>query len=231
MQGVFRKLYMSILAATMILLTTIATTFAWVGMLTSSSLGSFDIDLKVEDFDNDYYLKISGTDSTNSDGFGDAVKKIDVQRQIMDNMNIPYKTKNFDINDASAIDTYFTRTAAVRLRPTTTDRNLQYFKEYKDMNQLKKIILIFIASRLSEKDIDNLKEIFKAFDKNNDGQIGYNEFEEGLKKLGIKESEISSYFNSIDTDKNGIFAVENKMVKYELKQSGRSFIGSGFFFS
>ena len=71
------------------------------------------------------------------------------------------------------------------------------------MNQLKKIILIFIASRLSEKDIDNLKEIFKAFDKNNDGQIGYSEFEEGLKKLGIKENEISSYFNSIDTDKNG----------------------------
>ena len=129
MQGVFRKLYMSILAATLILLTSIATTFAWVGMLTSSSLGSFDINLKVEDFDNEYYLKISGTDSTNSDGFGDAVKKIDVQKQIMDNMNIPFRNKNLDVNDDAAIDTYFTRTAAVRLRPTTTDKYLQSFKQ------------------------------------------------------------------------------------------------------
>ena len=81
--------------------------------------------------------------------------------------------------------------------------NFQFFKEYKEMNQLKKIVLLFIASRLSENDINNLKEIFKAFDKNNDGQIGYNEFEEGLKKLGIKDNEINSYFSSIDTDKNG----------------------------
>ena len=84
--------------------------------------------------------------------------------------------------------------------------NLKFFKEYKEMSQFKKIVLLYIASRLSENEINNLKDIFKAFDKNNDGQIGYNEFEQGLKLLKsdvIKENEINSYFSSIDTDKNG----------------------------
>ncbi len=81
-----------------------------------------------------------------------------------------------------------------------------FFKEYKDSNQLYKIILLFIASRLQDNEIDDLKDIFKAFDKNNDGQICYNEFEEGLMKLQskqIKPDEVHSYFTLIDTDKNG----------------------------
>ena len=37
-----------------------------------------------------------------------------------------------------------------------------FFKEYKESNQLKKIILLFIASRLQDNEIDDLKDIFKA---------------------------------------------------------------------
>ena len=84
--------------------------------------------------------------------------------------------------------------------------NSHFFKEYKDTNQLKKIVLLYIASRIKESDINDLKEIFKAFDKDNDGQINYNEFEQGLLKLNsndIKKEEIHSYFTSIDTDQNG----------------------------
>jgi calcium-dependent protein kinase len=84
--------------------------------------------------------------------------------------------------------------------------NSHFFKEYKDTNQLKKIVLLYIASRIKESDINDLKEIFKAFDKDNDGQINYDEFEQGLMKLKsneIKKDEIHSYFTSIDTDKNG----------------------------
>ena len=50
----------------------------------------------------------------------------------------------------------------------------KFFKDYNLMNKLQKAILLFIASRLSENEILNLKEIFKAFDVNNDGQISYN---------------------------------------------------------
>ena len=82
----------------------------------------------------------------------------------------------------------------------------QLFKEYKKANLLKKFVLLFIASRIKESDIYNLKEIFKAFDKDNDGQINYTEFEQGLIRLKchqIKPEEILSIFNSIDTNKNG----------------------------
>ena len=68
------------------------------------------------------------------------------------------------------------------------------------------MVILYIASRLQENEIDDLKKIFIAFDKDNDGQINYEEFEQGLMKLDSKEihsEEFKSYFSSIDTDKNG----------------------------
>ena len=84
--------------------------------------------------------------------------------------------------------------------------NPKAFKEYIHYEKLKKIVILYIASRLQENEVDDLKEIFMAFDKDNDGQINYQEFEQGLMKLKSKEiqcNEFSSYFSSIDTDKNG----------------------------
>jgi calcium-dependent protein kinase len=81
-----------------------------------------------------------------------------------------------------------------------------FFKEYKESNKLKKIVLLYIASKLQEDEILDLNNLFKAFDKDNNGQIDYKEFEQGIMKLNsnqIKKEEIESYFNEIDTDKNG----------------------------
>ena len=81
-----------------------------------------------------------------------------------------------------------------------------FFKEYKESNRLKKIVLLYIASKLQEDEIYGLNNLFKAFDKDNDGQIDYKEFEQGIIRLNskeIKKEEIQSYFNEIDTDKNG----------------------------
>ena len=89
----------------------------------------------------------------------------------------------------------------------------QFFREYKENKELKKIVLAFIASRLQENEINDLKDIFQAFDKDNDGQINYNEFEGGLMRLKskhIKPEEIHSYFSSIDTDKNGDGEIDYK---------------------
>ena len=82
----------------------------------------------------------------------------------------------------------------------------QFFKQYKEMNQLKKMVLVYIASGLQENEISDLKLIFQAFDTDNDGQINYKEFEQGIlqsKSASIKPDEIKAYFDSIDTDKNG----------------------------
>ena len=80
-----------------------------------------------------------------------------------------------------------------------------FLKEYKNSNHLKKLVLLFIASRIGDKEISELKEVFKAFDKNNDGQIDLEEFKKGLKEIKsqhFSEQEISEFFSSIDTDKN-----------------------------
>ena len=58
-----------------------------------------------------------------------------------------------------------------------------FFKEYKESNKLKKIVLLYIASKLQEDEILDLNNLFKAFDKDNNGQIDYKEFEQGIMKL------------------------------------------------
>ena len=81
-----------------------------------------------------------------------------------------------------------------------------FFKEYKDSNQLKKIVLLYIASKLEENEILDLKNLFKAFDKDENGQIDYKEFEQGLMELNSEElnkDEIRQFFNDIDADNNG----------------------------
>lgn len=83
--------------------------------------------------------------------------------------------------------------------------NSSFLREYTKNNQLKKIVLLFIASRINESEINNLKDVFKAFDSDNDGQISLQEFQTGLQKMGsnIKTpDEIKLVFQSIDTDKN-----------------------------
>ena len=81
-----------------------------------------------------------------------------------------------------------------------------FLKEYNKANHLKKLVLLFIASRISDKEIEDLKVVFRAFDEDNDGQISLEEFKKGLKKLTkvkISEEKIVEYFNSIDTNKSG----------------------------
>ena len=83
------------------------------------------------------------------------------------------------------------------------------FKRYAEENNLKKIVLYFIATRLNEKEIKELSELFKKFDKNLDGQISYEEFENGFiefknKNKSISENDIKHIFNSVDVNKNGM---------------------------
>ena len=88
-----------------------------------------------------------------------------------------------------------------------TDLNFdpKYLYKYKQHNLLKKISLLFIASRLEENEIKDLTQIFKAFDTDEDGQISLQELKDGLLKLDSIhscEKEIEKLFKSIDLDKN-----------------------------
>ena len=80
-----------------------------------------------------------------------------------------------------------------------------FFKEYMDGKRLKKIILLYIASKLQEKEILDLKRFFMAFDTDNNGQIDYKEFEQVLLNSNskeIKKEDIKQLFSEIDCDNN-----------------------------
>ena len=58
-----------------------------------------------------------------------------------------------------------------------------FFFDYVRGSELKKMSLLYIASRLDENEIENLKKAFEAFDKCKDGQISYDELKQGLIQL------------------------------------------------
>ena len=89
--------------------------------------------------------------------------------------------------------------------------DFNFFKKYSEENALKKIVLYFIATRLNEKEIHELNDLFKSFDKNCDGQISYEEFENGFFEFKNKcntnifnDKDIKHIFNMVDVNKNGM---------------------------
>ena len=86
------------------------------------------------------------------------------------------------------------------------DFDIETFVKYVNSNKLKKMVLTFIAARINDDEVKHLKDIFKAFDSNNDGTISYVELEEGIKKLhckNISDNDIETIFTSLDTDRSG----------------------------
>ena len=84
------------------------------------------------------------------------------------------------------------------------DQNL--FMNFVNGSFIKKMGLMFIASRLDENEINNLKNVFSAIDKGKDGQISFEELKKGLLELKsshLSEEELKKVFDSIDVDKNG----------------------------
>ena len=78
------------------------------------------------------------------------------------------------------------------------------FKNYADSSKLRKAVLTFIASRLSEDEVKNIKKIFQSIDDNNDGKLSLEEMKEAVAKTaGFKPEYIESIFKSIDTDNSG----------------------------
>ena len=83
--------------------------------------------------------------------------------------------------------------------------NVKHLKLYKQLCGFKKMIITYIASRLSDDEIMELKNIFSEIDTNNDGTISLEEMKNAIKKIknkDIKENEINDIFKGIDTDES-----------------------------
>lgn len=78
-------------------------------------------------------------------------------------------------------------------------------KHFSAMNKLKKMACRVIAQRLSEEEIDGLKEQFKKIDKDNSGAITFDELKDGLRRVDskIRESEIEDLMHAADVDESG----------------------------
>ncbi len=121
-----RKVYMSIFTTLFILITCVATTFAWVGMLTTSTLGSFDLNIKSQEIDADYFLKISNSGVVGT--FKESLNLKAVKREILENMG--YDTSS--VTD-DGISDYFASKAI--MEPVTTDSSLSNFYSMKDLKK------------------------------------------------------------------------------------------------
>ena len=99
---------------------------------------------------------------------------------------------------------WFSNTNTVPLSELNFDSSV--FVDYVKGSELKKISLLFIASRLDENEINNLKKSFEAIDNSKDGQITFEELKSGLIQLKsnkMNENEIKELFDMIDVDQNG----------------------------
>ena len=60
-----------------------------------------------------------------------------------------------------------------------TELNVETLKSYKNNSKFKKAVLTFIASRLKDDEIKELKDIFNSLDLNKDGTLTLDEVKEG----------------------------------------------------
>jgi calcium-dependent protein kinase len=93
-----------------------------------------------------------------------------------------------------------------KLAPNSDDSvlnlNISNMKSYTQANKFKKAVLTYIASRLKDDEIKDLKEIFTSLDKNSDGTLTFNEIKQGCAKLNSNLN-FEEIFLSLDTDGSG----------------------------
>lgn len=79
---------------------------------------------------------------------------------------------------------------------------LKNLKVFRGAQKVKKAVLTYIATQLSEKEIEPLKKLFFLLDKNGDGRLSLEEIHTGFKGKP-DEKEFIDIMVSMDTDKSG----------------------------
>ncbi|XP_078180405.1 calcium-dependent protein kinase 3-like [Carex rostrata] len=78
-------------------------------------------------------------------------------------------------------------------------------KQFSRMNRFKRRALRVIADHLSAEEVEDIKDMFKLMDTNNDGIVTYEELKNGLQKFGshLAESEVQMLIEAVDTNGKG----------------------------
>lgn len=77
-------------------------------------------------------------------------------------------------------------------------------KQFSRMNRFKRRALRVIADHLSAEEVEDIKEMFKAMDTDNDGVVSCEELKSGIAKFGshLAESEVQMLIEAVSTSKN-----------------------------
>ena len=101
-----------------------------------------------------------------------------------------------------ALQDIWMKTMAGASKEIVNIKVVQNMMAFKSLKKLKKAVLMYIATQLSENEVRKLREHFMVMDKDGDGKISLEEIQEALKthKLTINYKEI---LESVDTDQSG----------------------------
>ncbi|XP_040380311.1 uncharacterized protein LOC102718271 [Oryza brachyantha] len=78
-------------------------------------------------------------------------------------------------------------------------------KQFSRMNRFKRRALRVIADHLSAEEVEDIKDMFKVMDTDNDGIVSYEELKSGIAKFGshLAESEVQMLIEAVDTNGRG----------------------------
>ncbi len=93
---------------------------------------------------------------------------------------------------------YGDKATDVELPPIVTG-NLRSFR---GAQRVKKAVLTYLATQLSEKELDPMKKLFLGLDKNGDGRLSQDEIKQGLAGTS-NEHELCDLMLAMDTDASG----------------------------
>ena len=121
MRGASKKMFISILTSVIVMVTMVATTFAWVGIFTYANTDTFQLNLKTVDLDSNYYLTISSSGLRGS--FSDNIPSIELEKQIVDKFypNITDKTD-------AVVHALYEKTTFLPSTTTLVDNDLTQFE-------------------------------------------------------------------------------------------------------
>ena len=80
-------------------------------------------------------------------------------------------------------------------------------ESYMNHTKLRQTTLTYIASRIPESQIKDLRAAFTKFDKNGDGQLTHQELSEGIQSIpsiGLTVEDIEKAMQVIDSNNNGV---------------------------
>ena len=128
-----RKIYLSIIFVTLSLLTMVATTFAWVGIVSNASFEKITINLETDNEKSDYGIMLSLTGKEGD--FHESIDPLDIQRQILKNMGV----EDSKLKNEASIQNLFSRIGMTQCTTTKDwDDNgsgaCYYLKNFKSLN-------------------------------------------------------------------------------------------------